>query len=99
MLHKNEAEMRDDGYSMMDKEIMEKITHGFGLVRASDFEKIDADVAVDADDGEEVALIIMGSIKDGKLTNAIGTEIDLNGPEKESRLKKTLSEEDAEEEK
>ena len=75
------------------------IMHGLKFTEQDDFEPIDVDIPVDFDDGEKVAVVLTGTVKDGKLVGITGTEFSIDEKATPSRIKSTLSEEDAEDDK
>ena len=78
---------------------MSRVMSGMKYMEDEDLEPMEADISVDAEDGEKVAFVITGMAKGGKIMSPMGAMVDIGGgSEKTNGLKQMLSDENTEEE-
>lgn len=81
---------------MPDESYMKNIMSQMMNTGPEDFDARTVDIPTDAMDGEEVAVLVTGVAKGGKLTSVQATEFDVTGNEESKKpgLKNMLSQED-----
>jgi len=82
----------DEGIS---EEYIEKVSDKAANLIPEDFESLAAKIPVEGKDGERLAMVVTGVLRDGRLTEAYVAKINLEEkPIKESRIKKAFQKEE-----
>lgn len=62
----------------LDEDAIKNLSDEVGGLESEDFQMLKADIPVDAEDGEPVAVLVIGYAKDGKLDEAKSVEMVLD---------------------